>query len=49
MKLSELMERLGGSAGPRAALDHRLRGVNSCPRLPVWADIVFAEDANSAG
>jgi UDP-3-O-[3-hydroxymyristoyl] glucosamine N-acyltransferase len=46
MKLSELIERLGGTVA-QGSPDHRLRGVNS-PTLATSADIVFAEDAASA-
>ncbi|HEY2859920.1 MAG TPA: UDP-3-O-(3-hydroxymyristoyl)glucosamine N-acyltransferase [Terracidiphilus sp.] len=46
MKLSELIERLGGTLA-QGSLDHRLRGVNS-PASATSADIVFAEDAASA-
>jgi UDP-3-O-[3-hydroxymyristoyl] glucosamine N-acyltransferase len=46
MKLSELMERLGGTVA-QGSPDHRLRGVNSSGRA-TSADIVFAEDASSA-
>jgi UDP-3-O-[3-hydroxymyristoyl] glucosamine N-acyltransferase len=47
MKLSDLIERLGGTL-VQGSLDHRLRGVNSAARA-TSADIVFAEDAASAG
>jgi UDP-3-O-[3-hydroxymyristoyl] glucosamine N-acyltransferase len=46
MKLSELIERLGGALA-QGSPDHRLRGVNS-PARATSADIVFAEDAPSA-
>jgi UDP-3-O-[3-hydroxymyristoyl] glucosamine N-acyltransferase len=46
MKLSELIERLGGAVA-QGSPDHRLRGVNSTA-LATSADIVFAEDALSA-
>ncbi len=46
MKLSELLERLGGTIA-QGSPDHRLRGVNS-PTQATSADIVFAEDASSA-
>ena len=46
MKLSELIERLGGTVA-QGSPDHRLRGVNS-PALATSADIVFAEDATAA-
>jgi UDP-3-O-[3-hydroxymyristoyl] glucosamine N-acyltransferase len=46
MKLSELMERLGGTL-VCGSLDHRLLGVNSAALASV-GDIVFAEDAISA-
>jgi UDP-3-O-[3-hydroxymyristoyl] glucosamine N-acyltransferase len=46
MKLSELIERLGGSLA-QGSPDHRLRGVNSPSRAAI-SDIVFAEDASSA-
>jgi UDP-3-O-[3-hydroxymyristoyl] glucosamine N-acyltransferase len=46
MKLSDLMERLGGTL-VQGSLDHRLRGVHS-PARATSADIVFAEDAGSA-
>lgn len=46
MKLSELMERLGGTLA-QGSPDHRLRGVNSAARAGM-GDIVFAEDAHSA-
>jgi UDP-3-O-[3-hydroxymyristoyl] glucosamine N-acyltransferase len=46
MKLSELLERLGGTLA-QGSPDHRLRGVNS-PSQATSADIVFAEDASSA-
>jgi len=47
MKLSDLIERLGGTL-VQGSPDHRLRGVNSSARA-TSADIVFAEDADSAG
>jgi len=46
MKLSELIERLGGTVA-QGSPDHRLRGVNS-PAGATSADIVFAEDASAA-
>jgi UDP-3-O-[3-hydroxymyristoyl] glucosamine N-acyltransferase len=46
MKLSELMERLGGSLAQGSA-DHRLRGVNTAERAGA-GDVVFAEDAAAA-
>ena len=45
MKLSELIERLGGMLA-NGSPDHRLRGVNSTTLAGV-GDIVFAEDAKS--
>jgi UDP-3-O-[3-hydroxymyristoyl] glucosamine N-acyltransferase len=47
MKLSDLMERLGGTL-VCGSPDHRLSGVNSAA-LAAVGDIVFAEDAISAG
>jgi UDP-3-O-[3-hydroxymyristoyl] glucosamine N-acyltransferase len=46
MKLSELIERLGGTLA-QGSPDHRLRGVNSATRAGV-SDIVFAEDPAAA-
>lgn len=46
MKLSELLERLGGALA-QGSPDHRLRGVNSATQA-TSADIVFAEDPAAA-
>jgi UDP-3-O-[3-hydroxymyristoyl] glucosamine N-acyltransferase len=46
MKLSELIERLGGAL-VQGSPDHRLRGVNSAAQAGS-GDIVFAEDADTA-